>query len=74
MIDAERARTAPPLRWLKWLCTLTASGAIMIGLGMALNWAVGGGRHVSAVITAAVVTVVALAARNAIAVRLDDKR
>lgn len=46
----------------------------MIGLGMALNWAVGGGRHVSAVITAAVVTVVALAARNAIAVRLDDKR
>lgn len=74
MIDLYGIRGKPPLRWLKWLCTLTASIAIMIGLGTALNWAVGGGRHVSAVIAAALVAVVALAARNAIAVKLDDKR
>lgn len=72
MVDIK---TATPLRWLKWFCTLIASIAIICALGIATNLAFGPQDYqTSSAMLAAVVAVVALAARNTIAWKLNDKR
>lgn len=75
MIDLVFTRKVSGLRRLKWLCTLTASVALMIAGGVTINWASGLDRyHWSTVPIALTVAGVALAVRHAIALRLDDKR
>ena len=60
---------------LKWLCTLTASVALMIAGGVTINWAIGlDWYHWSTVPIALAVAGIALAVRYAIALKLDDKR
>ena len=75
MIDLVFIRKVSGLRRLKWLCTLTASVALMIAGGVTINWFSGlDAYHWSTVPIALVVAGIAIAARHAIALRLDDKR
>jgi hypothetical protein len=68
-------RSAPPLRWLKWLSTLIASLAAVVTTGIIFHWAFGGEEyHWSALPIALGVTTIALAARQFIASKLDDRR
>ena len=75
MIDLVFTRKVSGLRRLKWLCTLTASVALMIAGGVTINaqaaWTV---TNWSTVPIALAVAGIALAVRYAIALRLDDKR
>ena len=65
----------PPLRWLKWLSTLIASLAAVVATGIIFHWAFGGEHyHWSALPIALGVTTIALAARQVIASKLDDRR
>ena len=69
------ARTVAPLRRLKWVSTLVGSVAGVMVLGIVMHWAAGGdGYHWSALPVAIGVAATALVARQAIALRLDDKR
>jgi hypothetical protein len=75
MIDHGFPRKVPGLRRLKWFCTLTASVALMIALGVTINWATSlESYHWSTVPIALAVAGIALAVRHAIALRLGDKR
>ena len=75
MIDLIFTRKVSGLRRLKWLCTLTASVALMIAAGVTINWASGlDTYHWSTVPIALAVVGIALALRYAIALKLDDKR
>lgn len=75
MIDLGFPRNAPRLRHLKWACTFTASVALMVAAGVTINWAANlDTYHWSTVPIALTVAAIALAARNAVAVRLGDRR
>ena len=75
MIDVAVALRASRLRWLKWLCTLGASVAAVIATGIAINWATSvDSYHWSALPIALAVMGIFVAARNAIALKLDDRR
>ena len=75
MIDLVFTRKVSGLRRLKWLCTLTASVALMIAGGVTINWATSlDSYHWSTVPIALAVAGIALAMRYAIALKLDDKR
>ena len=75
MIDIDFARKVPGLRRLKWLCTLSASVATMLAFGILINWGTGGNSyHWSAWPIALAVVGIAVAARHAIGLKLDDRQ
>ena len=75
MIDLGFPRHAPRLRHLKWACTFTASVALMIAGGVTINWFSGFDTYPwSTVPISLTVAGIAVAARHAIALKLDDRR
>ena len=75
MIDIQAVRKATPLRWVKWLCTLCASFATMVLLGMAINFLNGGLDYSWTVLALGFVTVgIAVVARRVVELMLNDSR
>ena len=74
MIDLVFTRKVSGLRRLKWLCTLTASVALMVAGGVTINWFSSlDSYHWSTVPLALTAAAIALGARYFIGQRLGDK-
>ena len=74
MVDLVFIRNVSGLRRLKWLCTLTASVALMVAGGVTINWFSSlDSYHWSTVPLALTTAAIALGARYLIGQRLGDK-
>lgn len=75
MVDIEAVRNASRLRWLKWLCTFCASVAIIIALGILINWVTGVHTYRWFALPIALASSgIALVTRSAIGSKLSDKQ